>query len=187
MIHTHQFNGLPLRTGDVICTVDGLAEGWYGRFWLQVGYLLPGKVDHCAIYLGPAGRCIEAGPRGVIVYEMAGNQWDARPLAEQRGFVDRLYGVAYPLANCGSSEKERQIRAEVAQYCVQQAALAKPYNFDFLDPDTENAFYCSQLVYKAYLTQGINLNLNSGVFSQRLPSRIVFPEEIWDVCPHRRF
>ncbi len=186
MIYTHQFNGVPLTTGDIICTVDGVPGSLYGEFWRQVGRLLPGKVDHCAIYLGPEGRCVEAGPGGVIVYAMPGEQWDACSLAKQRHFVDSFYGVAYPLANRGLSIVEQnQIRKAVVAYCLEQVMLEKPYNVVFPDPDTEDAFYCSQLVYKAYLTQGIDLKASSEE-SKGLLNRIVFPDEIWTNCVHRR-
>jgi hypothetical protein len=187
MIYTYQFNQVPLCTGDVICTVDGLSDSLYGKFWLQVGRILPGKVDHCTIYLGPAGRCVEAGPGGVIVYEMPGQEWNAAALADQRQFVDQLYGVAYPLAGRGLSlDAEHQIREGVAHYCLEQARLAKPYNLKFPDPDTEDSFYCSQLVYKAYLQYGINLNTNMGMPAGKLLDAIVFPEEIWNGCVHRK-
>jgi cell wall-associated NlpC family hydrolase len=190
MIYTHQFNGIPLQTGDIICTRDGVPDGLYGRFWLLVGRALPGDVDHCAIYIGPGGRCVEAGPGGVIAYEMVDEQWDAAPLIEQRLFVDQLYGIAYPLANRGlSSAEEQQIRAGVAQYCLEQVALKKPYNFDFPDPDKDSAFYCSQLVYKAYLEQGIDLNVTPELPAANLANllqRIVFPEEIWESCSNCR-
>lgn len=194
MIYTHQLNGLRVQTGDVICTSDGTFDSLYGRFWLLVGRTLPGDVDHCTIYLGPGGRCVEAGPGGVIVYEMPGDQWDAAPLAKQRLFVDRLYGVAYPLANRGLSiAEEQRIRKAVAQYCLEQAALKKPYNFDFFHPDKDNAFYCSQLVYKAYLEQGIDLqtspasSASSPLCPMHLLERIVLPEEIWESCVNCRW
>jgi hypothetical protein len=189
MIYTHYFNGVPLATGDIICTVDGVPGSLYGEFWRQVGRMLPGEVDHCAIYLGPEGRCVEAGPSGVIVYEMANQQWDACALANQRRFVDSFYGVAYPLSNRGLSlAKQHKIRKAVAIYCLEQAVLEKPYNFVFPNPETENAFYCSQLVYKAYLEQGIDLKtpLESRDEGIGLLNRIVFPEEIWNNCVHRR-
>lgn len=183
MIYTHQFNGICLQTGDVICTSDGVPESLYGRFWLLVGRVLPGDVDHCAIYIGPGGRCVEAGPGGVITYEMPDNQWDAAPLIGQRLFIDQLYGVAYPLANRAlSAAEERQIRINVATYCLQQAALKKPYNINFPDPDQDSAFYCSQLVYKAYLEQGIDLKATSELTSANLLKRIVLPEDVWESC-----
>ena len=64
MIHTYQIEGLTLQTGDVICTMNGKPDILPGQFWWLVGKLVPGDVDHVAIYLGPDGRCVEAGARG---------------------------------------------------------------------------------------------------------------------------
>jgi uncharacterized protein YycO len=185
MIHSHQFNGLPVKTGDIICTVDGIPDSLYGQFWQKVGGLIPGKVDHCALYIGPGGRCIEANPAGVMVYDMPGDRWDSSQLANQRRFVDTLYGIAYPLADRGFTPiQEAQIREGVAQYCLRQAQDEKPYNINFPNPDTEAAFYCSQLIYSAYLQQGINLNTNIGMPQQGILGKIIFPEEIWNECIH---
>lgn len=185
MIYTHQLNGIQLCTGDVICTTDGIPGSLYGEFWLQVGRILPGDIDHCALYVGPGGRCVEAEPAGVIVYEMPGDRWDAEPLANQRHFVDRLYGVAYPVADRGlSPEAEKQVREAVANYCLKQATLERPYNLNFVNSETEEAFYCSQLIYKAYLSQGIDLRNRSQASREGLLARIVLPEEIWHSSPH---
>nr|WP_207725125.1 YiiX/YebB-like N1pC/P60 family cysteine hydrolase [Anaerocolumna cellulosilytica] len=40
--------------------------------------------------------------------------------------------------------------------------IGKPYNFNYLDKNTRSKFYCSQLVYAAYLDNyGINLDTSS--------------------------
>jgi uncharacterized protein YycO len=74
----------------------------------------------------------------------------------------------------------------VADYCLAQAAANKPYNLNFFDPDTERAFYCSQLAYKAYIAHGIDLNTGQGVPDIPGTSSIVFPQEIWSGCQHQR-
>ena len=68
MIYTYQINGMPVQTGDIICTMNGKPDILPGEFWRLVGRLVPGDVDHVAIYLGPDGRCAEAGARGVITF-----------------------------------------------------------------------------------------------------------------------
>lgn len=183
MIHTYAFHGVPVATGDVICTVDGTDDNWYGKLWKQAGRLLPGKVDHCAIYIGPEGRFVEAGPAGVMELEMTDGKWDAMLFAKQRLFVDSFYGVAYPLANRGfSPDVEATIRKGIADYCLKQVQEKKRYNYNFPNSSTENSFYCSQLVYSAYLNYGIDLNCDQGIPSVGPLSRIVFPEEIWNAC-----
>jgi len=186
MIHEYVINGLPVKTGDIICTHDGGAPILEGQFWRFVGSLIPGEVDHVAVYVGPEGRCIEAGPKGVNFYELENNTWDAMKLRNQRGpVVDVFYGVALPVEGRDLTEKQKaEIRESVAEYCVQQAG--KPYNLNFLDAETEDTFYCSQLVYLAYLKNGINLNTNLGVPHFPRMYNIIFPQEIWSGSVNKR-
>jgi uncharacterized protein YycO len=186
MIYEYQVNGLMMQTGDLICTTDGGGADMKGQFWRLVGKLIPGDVDHIVIYLGPGGRCVEAGPKGVSVFEISGSIWDSEKMADQRGdLIDELYGVAYPLQ--GKDLTEAQIlsmREDVASYCLAQ--LRKPYNIDFLDSSGEDAFYCSQLAYKAYLKEGIDLNTRIGIPNIPGTESIIFPQEIWSGCIHCR-
>lgn len=184
-IYTHTYHGLPVATGDVICTQDGEPDSAFGRLWKLLGLVVPGEVDHCVLYLGPGGRCIESATRGVIEFEMPGPGWDAPACFDQRWMLDSFYGVAYPLADRGfSAEQEARIRRSVANFCREQAQHSKPYNPNFFNPSKDGAYYCSQLVYKAYQAQGIDLNVNVGVPTGLL-APIVFPQEIWNACQHR--
>ncbi|HEY3313484.1 MAG TPA: YiiX/YebB-like N1pC/P60 family cysteine hydrolase [Anaerolineales bacterium] len=186
MIYTYEINGLPIKTGDIVCTMNGKPNILPGEFWRLVGRLVPGDVDHVAMYLGPEGRFVEAGALGVGTFHIHGGLWQPEQSMLERGMlVDTFYGVAYPLMEIGlTRDEENDIRAGVADYCLSK--LGKPYNLNFLDPDREDAFYCSQLVYKAYLPFGVNLN--TGLFMEHLPgtNAIVFPQEIWSGNPHRR-
>lgn len=186
IVHQTTLQGLTLQTGDLICTMDGNTDILPGEFWRLIGRLLPGEVDHIVVYIGPGGRCVEAGGLGVITFSFESGGWDGTRLLSQRGLlVDTLYGVAYPLKNLNLPPKEEQrIRLAVAAYCLAQ--VGKPYNINFLNPDTDEAFYCSQLAYQAYLPHQINLN--SGRMMPTLPATeaIIFPQEIWDVCAHQQ-
>lgn len=185
MIYTYQIEGLALQTGDIICTMNGKPDILPGEFWRLVGRLVPGDVDHVAVYLGPQGRCVEAGAHGVIKFTVFNGIWDTERMARRRGHLfDTFYGVASPLDGLGASEEEEvQMRQTVAAYCLAQ--IGKPYNLNFLNAETEGAFYCSQLAYKAY--QQIGINLNTGLAMEQLPgtNNIVYPQEIWDGCSHR--
>ncbi len=185
MIHTYTLAGLTVQTGDVFCTKNGKPDILPGEFWRLVGRLVPGEIDHVAIYLGPGGCCAESGTRGVILFDLSGETWDSEVLVHQRGhLLDELVGVSYPLEGRGfQSEEQVLIREEVAAFCLAQ--VGKPYNLNFLDPDREDAFYCSQLIYKAYLHQGIDLN--TGLSIETLPgtNQIIYPQEIWSGCVHR--
>jgi len=185
MIHTTQISGLTVQTGDILCTMNGKPDILPGEFWRLVGRLVPGDVDHVAIYLGPGGRCAEAGALGVITFTVPAGVWEAEHMLRERGhLVDTFYGVAYPLAGRGlSPEFEAHIRADIAAFCLAQ--VGKPYNLNFLNPETEGFFYCSQLVYKAY--QRVGINLNTGLAMEGLPGTnlIIYPQEIWEGNLHR--
>lgn len=197
MIYTHTFNGLTVQTGDILCTKDGTDHNWLGRFWQWVGYLVPGRIDHAILYVGPDGRCIEAGGKGVIEFVMPGHHWDAPKVADLRLLHDTLVGVAYPLQGLGlSTAEEERIRTGVTAYCLEQ--IGKPYNANFLNTVTDEAFYCSQLIYLAYRELGVDL----GVAPVRLIADpagdeetplLILPTALLDNAPnqlvrsHRRF
>jgi len=185
MIHTYQIHGLPLQTGDIICTINGKPDILPGEFWRLVGRLVPGEVDHIVVYLGPEGRCIEAGAKGVVTFEIHDGVWEPEHNMPERGLlVDTFYGAAYPLEGRGlSPEMEMQIRTDVAAFVLAQ--IGKSYNLNFLKSDTDEAFYCSQLAYRAYLRCGINLNTGQNIPDVPGTRSIIFPQEIWNGCIHR--
>lgn len=186
MVSTYQIENLILRTGDIICTMNGKPDILPGEFWRLVGRLVPGDVDHVAIYVGPGGRCIESGSRGVIAFNVHNSAWDTEFMARKRGLLfDTFYGIAHPLGDLElSQEEETRMRLVVARYCLAQ--VGKGYNLNFLNAETEDAFYCSQLAYKAY--QQVGVNLNTGLAMEQLPgtNAIIYPQEIWEGCAHQR-
>ena len=185
MIHSSEINGLAVKTGDIICTVDGGGPIIPGEFWRLIGKIIPGEVDHIVIYVGPAGRCVEAGAKGVISFETDSPVWNSADMFGQRSLIDELFGIAYPLDKRGLSlEEENAIRESVAQYCLAQ--VGKPYNINFLDSSNDDAFYCSQLAYKAYLKHGVDLDTGKGVLEVPGTGSIIFPQEVWESCVHAR-
>ncbi len=186
MIHTYCIDGLSVQTGDIICTMNGKPDILPGEFWRLVGRLVPGDVDHIAIYLGPEGRCTEAGALGVITFEILDNVWETERMSRRRGLLlDTFYGVVSPLEGLQLSEDEEFLmRTRLADYCLAQ--IGKPYNLNFLNSEREDAFYCSQLVYKAY--QQVGIDLNTGMEMERIPgtNRIIFPQEIWEGSDHKK-
>lgn len=185
MVYTYQIEGISLQTGDIICTMNGKPDILPGEFWRLIGRLVPGDVDHVAVYIGPEGRCVEAGARGVITFDVPDGRWNTEQMARQRGLLfDTFYGIAAPLDGLGLSEDEEfELRTALAKYCLAQ--VGKPYNLNFLSAETEEAFYCSQLAYKAY--EQIGVNLNTGLALEQLPgtNAIIYPQEIWDGFSHR--
>jgi hypothetical protein len=188
MIHAYRIDGVVLRTGDIVCTSSEGEDIQPGQYWRLLGRLVPGVVDHVAVYVGPGGRCVEAGGRGVIAFEVPEEHWVAEQMFAQRGrLVDSFYGAAYPLGGRGLPEmEEERIRLDVAEYCLAQAEAERPYNLNFLNPELETAFYCSQLAYKAYVRHGIDLNTGQGVPNLVGTAKIIFPQEIWSGCKNRR-
>lgn len=189
MEHSYSINGIPVKTGDVICVSDGGAPVFAGQFWRLLGKLIPGDIDHVIVYLGPDGRCVESGPKGVVTFNVENGSWDTLAMREQRhGIIDSFYGVAYPLKRTTLSDAQQtKIREGVAEYCLAQAAAKKPYNLNFFDSKRTDAFYCSQLVYLAYLPFGIDLNTNKGVPDIPGTESIIYPQEIWDGCAHTKW
>ena len=185
MIYTYQIEEIAVQTGDIICTMNGKPDILPGEFWRFIGRLVPGDVDHVAIYLGPDGRCVEAGARGVITFNVPYGRWNTERMALQRGLLfDTFYGVVSPIDGLQvTEEEEAELREAIAAYCLAQ--LGKPYNLNFLNTESEEAFYCSQLVYKAY--EQIGINLNTGLAMEQLPgtNAIIYPQEIWNGFSHR--
>jgi len=185
MVYTYQIEGIAMQTGDIICTMNGKPDILPGEFWRFVGRLVPGEVDHIAMYLGPQGRCVEAGAHGVIKFTAFNGEWNAERMARRRGHLfDTFYGVVSPIDALEVSEDEQaEMRSRIADYCLAQ--LGKPYNLNFLNSETEDSFYCSQLAYKAY--QQIGIDLNTGLAMEQLPgtNSIVYPQEIWNGFSHR--
>jgi cell wall-associated NlpC family hydrolase len=186
MIYTYEIEGLSLQTGDIICTMNGKPDILPGEFWRLIGRLVPGDVDHVAIYLGPQGRCVESGSRGVITFDVHSEIWDTEFMARKRGLLfDTFYGAAYPLDGLElSDDDEAHMRAAIATFCLEQ--VGKPYNLNFLNAESEEAYYCSQLVYKAY--QRVGIDLNTGLAMEQLPgtNAIIYPQEIWNGSPHQQ-
>ena len=139
-----------------------------------------------AIYTGPEGRCIESGTHGVIKFTVFDGRWNTERMARRRGqLFDTFYGIVSPLDGLGVAEQEEhEMRMKVADYCRSQ--VGKPYNLNFLDSETEEAFYCSQLAYKGY--QQVGIDLNTGLAMEQIPgtNTIIYPQEIWDGFSHRR-
>ncbi|HNH26862.1 MAG TPA: hypothetical protein PLR93_07580, partial [Anaerolineales bacterium] len=106
-VYSYQINGMSVQTGDIICTMNGKPDILPGEFWRLVGRLVPGDVDHVAIYLGPDGRCAEAGAKGVITFDVPNGVWNTERMARQRGLLfDTFYGVVSPLDVLGYMEED---------------------------------------------------------------------------------
>lgn len=175
MVYQHVLNGTQVTTGDVIFTKDG-TNSIYSLGYKVLGRLIPGEVDHCVLYVGPGGLCVEAGIHGVITFD-AGNNWVSDEMFKERGLMDTFFGASSVLEGKQlDNDKEEAIRNFVRAYAL--GCVGKPYNINFLDPDNERTLYCSQLVYLAYKQVGINLNVGLSGQSGKWYDKVVFPAEI---------
>jgi hypothetical protein len=183
VIYTHSFNGVTAKTGDILFTHDGDEGSLFGRCWKLIGRVFPGEFSHAALYVGPGVRFVESAARGVEVVEFASDSWDAVNHGKERLLVDQLIGIGDPIAGRGiSAKQEIETRENVVAYCLRQASNEKAYNFNVFNPETDGAFYCSQLAYKAYKTQGIDLHPQTEKDANSPLAAIVFPEELWNAC-----
>lgn len=101
-------------------------------------YLDVFPLGHAAIVYS-SSYVVEALPKGVI---MGANNWYSSK--------DTCYGVTV---------KGTTVAADgvVAEWCYRQ--IGKDYNYNFLDVDTRENFYCSQLVWAGFKDNcGIDLN-----------------------------
>jgi hypothetical protein len=175
MFYEYAINGRHLKSGDIISTKDG-DNSIYSLGFRLLGALIPGKVDHTVIYVGPDGLCVESGMRGVISYN-AEAVWNSDRMFGERGLRDTFYAASSVLAGRGySAAEEDAIRTKVREYVL--GSIGKEYNIDFFEPDREDKVYCSQLAYLAYKKAGINLNV--GTFPIPGFNKIIFPQEILD-------
>lgn len=144
-------NPCDLQRGDVILShglgsAYSLHEALYNGYWTHAGiYLGDGVVTESR------GRtnwncwgtwdCLLPNP-GVQTHRLTGESsfWDADDWAILR--------VAATAAQ----------RAAASFYAANQTG--KDYNWNYLNKDTEDSFYCSQLVWRAYQGQGIDLDSN---------------------------
>jgi hypothetical protein len=187
MLHTHKLYGHTLHTGDLVCTTDGNQHALFSKAYELLGLVIPGPVDHIAIYVGPGPRFVEAGALGVLDFEMPGDTWDSAAIFKRRLIADTIYGIANPVAGRGFSKAlERAIRFEVAKFVNQQAEERRPYNINFFNSTDQQAYYCSQLPYAAYKRHGINLNTGSGIPELPGLGSIIFPTEVWNACQQTR-
>lgn len=61
LVYSYEIEGLPVQTGDIICTSDGNSQLMPSLLWRAFGALVPGAIDHVAIYAG-SGADSAQGP-----------------------------------------------------------------------------------------------------------------------------
>ena len=112
MIYEYEISGLKLQTGDLICATDGDDADLNGQFWRLLGKLMLGDVEHIVVYVGPGGRCVEAGAKGmVIALDMIGSTWDSRKITEQGGGCSLMRSMGSLIPSRGRDSMKLNPRA----------------------------------------------------------------------------
>lgn len=105
----------------------------------------------------------------MIEFQLKGHTWATERMHWQRGgLTGELYGATHPLWETTYSRHEQtRIRAAVAEDCRSQVTARRPYNWRSQDSEREDAFYCSQLAYKAYQPFDVTSTPNAGCQTAR--------------------
>lgn len=141
-ISTRAVGTYPTRKGVILVTRDGSLDKLVGH--AGIVYNTSTTVESF-----PSSSSY-ATSNGVTTYS---NNWSRR------------YSTVYGVTTYGTSATQDASAANIAY-----GFRGKPYNWNFLNTSTTSSFYCSQLVYRAYLNS-TNKNLNQG-------GGIVFPIDL---------
>jgi len=147
----NQLNTCDMQRGDI------LLSHRLGALYVAQEALFNGYWTHAGIYVGE-GLITESSGR--IECSPWWQPWtclspqpgvETHPILES-GFWDATdWAILWPSATVAQ-------RDSAARYAMAQTG--KPYNWDYLNKQTEDSFYCSQLAWRAYETQGIDLDSN---------------------------
>jgi YVTN family beta-propeller protein len=154
----NQLSPCDMQRGDIL-----LSHG-LGPLYVAQEALFNGYWTHAGLYVGDgviaesSGR-IDCTPWWEVWTCLSPEPGVQTHRIEDTGFWTASdWAILRPTASTGQ-------RDGASSYAVNQTG--KDYNWWYLDKETEGSFYCSQLVWRAYETQGIDLdsNLSSlGVF-----------------------
>lgn len=95
--------------------------------------------------------------------------------------------VFYVIWACGSgSRADDDAGLAAARYAEHQ--VGKPYNWNFLNRNTVDSFYCSQLCWRSWLEQGYKIDYDEvGPQFLHIPKTWVSPNDLiaghWSSCP----
>jgi len=143
-----------LKKGDILFTLskDWVALGGIGRFsW-----------SHSAIYLGD-GKVAEANGPGFKGYSLE-NQVSVDGVNDPHfgwNKIDMInWAIVRPTKDKNGlaiTDSQASSSAEYAREKANQTNPSIPYNTYLWDKSSEETFYCSQLVWRAYKNQGVDL------------------------------
>ncbi|MDR3215556.1 MAG: hypothetical protein LBT75_04740, partial [Bacilli bacterium] len=112
------------------------------------------RIGHAAILTGTSFDTIEANVPGVQNLKGKYNKWIGNRRYVNQGPGKYQNGDVFAVKVNGLNRDKNK---KVVDWARKQ--LKKRYNFNYLNADQDNTFYCSQLVYRAFLkTYNINLD-----------------------------
>ena len=120
------------------------------KYWARV-------YEHAGIYYGKHDM------GGFMVYEstnVGGVQFKPIITWQQRGQyigIHRARTISSPILS-------RSLDAITKRY----GHLVTPYNYNFIDKQTDRALYCSQLAWKYFQAMGVDIDSNSPIYAQWL-------------------
>lgn len=108
---------------------------------------------HAAMVLNKS-LVVESLSSGVVIRS---NNW--------KSTKKTVYGVTVKATTCAQDTK-------AAQWCTNQ--IGKPYNWNYFDTTTRKKFYCSHLIWAAYLDL-YQINMNTNIFGKAVhPMELVY-------------
>lgn len=145
-------------------------------------------VGHTALYIGD-GQVVEAQGDAFNWYDSTKNQVFENPISEW-DYPNRadayILRVAKP-ANVSVDQFDK-IKADAIQFALDQ--IGKPYDWDWLTKHSDHdasSWYCSELVWAAYINQGIDLEYYpdpDGIISPVSPSEIFLDNNVYQINSH---
>lgn len=136
--------------GDIIVNTSGSTS---------LGSIGISYIGHAAIVSNDANITIESWPKSNSPIDIDGVQQ----------YDNDWAGVSGTMLVRPNGATTTQYRTAVA---FAEKQIGKPYNWNFLNKNTTDSFYCSQLVWQAWLDAGINCETGS------TPNAVIAPADL---------
>ncbi len=155
-VHASERGSYPSRPGTILVTPDNMNKA---------ARLL--KLGHAAIVLNRS-TVVEAA---LPTVKTSKNAW------KRRARVNRVYGVS---VNRTSRQQDRK----AARWCCRQ--VGKPYNKNYMNIFTRKKFYCSHLVWAAFL-DNFGIDMDTPAYGRMIaPMELVDSTETTVVYSYKR-
>ncbi|HEN8954622.1 hypothetical protein DBT48_06450 [Aerococcus mictus] len=144
---------------------EGMLRASFGQYPTRKGVILVTKDKYKGLI--PTGHAAIIYGRNVVVESLSQGVTTGRN--DWHSTKTTCYGVTV------KNTTARQ-DSNAADWCYEQ--ISKPYNFNYYNMSTRAKFYCSQLVWAAFL-DNYNIDLNTMAFANpSIPSNPIHPMEL---------